>query len=37
MPLVTIRPSSLAAATTWPPGHMQKVYTVASSKCSTSL
>ena len=25
MPLVTSRPSSEAAATTWPPGHTQKV------------
>ena len=28
MPLVTTRPGSLVAATTVPPGHMQKLYTV---------
>ena len=27
MPFVTTRPGSLAAATTVPPGHMQKLYT----------
>ena len=27
MPLVTTRPASLVAATTVPPGHMQKLYT----------
>jgi hypothetical protein len=27
MPLVTTRPGSDAAATTVPPGHMQKLYT----------
>jgi len=26
MPLVTTRPGSEVAATTWPPGHMQKLY-----------
>ena len=25
MPLVTTRPGSEVAATTWPPGHMQKL------------
>ena len=28
MPLVTTRPSSDVAATTVPPGHMQKLYTL---------
>ena len=27
MPFVTTPPASDAAATTWPPGHMQKLYT----------
>ena len=38
MPFTTTPPSSLAAATTCPPGHMQNVYTPRpSGRCAASL